>query len=170
MEQVSGLDRLLAPCGGGGLLSGTAIAAKHLAPFPRVIGVEPELADDATRSFRSGTLQYSHHSETIADGTRTPCLGRHTFGFVRQYVDDMVTVSEEAIKEAVRFFFYRMKLVVEPSGAVALAALLSGAVPPGGPHRGHRQRRQRDGATMAAILNGPDGSVETGRNPEKLPR
>jgi threonine dehydratase len=155
-EQTDGLDTLLAPCGGGGLLSGTALAAKHLSPSCRVVGVEPALADDANRSFRTGTIQIAPHAdETIADGVRSPSVGRLPFGFIRQYVDDMATVSEEAIKEAVRFFFYRMKIVVEPSGAVALAGLLSGAIQPRGRVGIIVSGGNVDGATMAAILAGP---------------
>lgn len=128
-KEVGNLDTLLVCCGGGGLLSGCAIATKGMAPDCRVIGIEPEVADDATRSFRTGELQTVHNPPTIADGVRTPYLGRYTFPLVLHYVDDMQTVSEEAIKEAVRFFFYRMKLVVEPSGALGLAALLSNVIP-----------------------------------------
>jgi threonine dehydratase len=128
LQQAPGLDLLLVPCGGGGLLSGSAIAAKALAPQCRVVGIEPELADDATRSFRTGVLHTVHHPPTIADGTRTPSLGTITFPLVRQYVDDMQTVSEDAIKAAVRFLFLRMKLVVEPSGALGIAVLLSGQI------------------------------------------
>jgi threonine dehydratase len=131
IEEVPDLDLLLAPTGGGGLLSGCAVATRHLAPRCRVVGIEPELADDATRSFRTGTLHKVDAPPTIADGLRTPSLGELTFPIVRRCVDDMRTVSEEAIVEAVSFFFYRMKLVVEPSGAVPLAALLRGAVEPG---------------------------------------
>ncbi|MFW5691931.1 MAG: threo-3-hydroxy-L-aspartate ammonia-lyase [Chloroflexota bacterium] len=132
-QDVPDLDVLLVCCGGGGLLSGCAIAAKGLNPDIRVIGIEPELADDATRSFHTGQLVTIHNPPTIADGTRTPSLGpNYTFPLVLHYVDDMLTVSEEAIKAAVRFAFYRMKLVIEPSGALALAALLSGVVVPEG--------------------------------------
>lgn len=126
------LDMLLVPCGGGGLLSGCAIAAKAKAPGCRVIGIEPELADDATRSFHTGKLHRVRNPPTIADGTRTPSLGDVTFPLVLKYVDGMKTVSESAIRKAVRFLFYRMKLVVEPSGALGLAALLSRAVKPEG--------------------------------------
>lgn len=122
------IDTLLVPCGGGGLLSGSAVAAKHLNPGCRVIGIEPELADDATRSFRSGELHTVTNPPTIADGTRTASLGKLTFPLVLEHVDDMQTVSEQAIMEAVEFLFYRMKLVVEPSGALGLAALLSGVI------------------------------------------
>jgi threonine dehydratase len=123
LEEVGSLDLLLVPCGGGGLLSGSALAATGVAGC-RVVGVEPELADDATRSFRSGSLQRVHNPPTIADGLRTPSLGRVTWEIVRERVDDMLTVSEAEIVEAMRFCWTRMKLVVEPSGAVALAALL----------------------------------------------
>ncbi len=122
------LDMLLVCCGGGGLLSGCAIAAKGMNPHTQVIGIEPELADDATRSFHTKTLHTVHNPPTIADGTRTPSLGAITFPLVLRYVDDMQTVTEGAIKEAVRFAFYRLKLVIEPSGALGLAALLSGTV------------------------------------------
>jgi len=125
-QQVNGIDMLFVPCGGGGLLSGCAIAAKGTNPGCRVIGVEPDVADDATRSYLSGTLQTVNNPPTIADGTRTPSLGRITFPLVLKFVDGMNTVSEESIKEAVRVLFYRMKLVVEPSGVLGLAALLSG--------------------------------------------
>ena len=128
-EEIGDLDMLLAPCGGGGLLSGTAISAKGMSPACQVIGIEPELADDATKSFHTKVLHSVKNPPTIADGTRTPSLGKITFPLVLEYVDDMRTVSEEAIIEAVRFLFYRMKLVVEPSGALGLAALLSQAVP-----------------------------------------
>jgi threonine dehydratase len=131
-EELGSLDAVIAPCGGGGLLSGTAVAAKHRNPKCRVIGIEPELGDDATRSFHSKTLQTVKNPQTIADGTRTASLGKYTFPLVLKYVDEFHTVSEESIKEAVRWLFYRMKLVVEPSGALGVAALLSGAVKPSG--------------------------------------
>jgi threo-3-hydroxy-L-aspartate ammonia-lyase len=93
---------LLVCCGGGGLLSGCAIAAKALSPSCRVVGVEPELANDATLSFNTKTLHTIHNPPTIADGTRTPALGELTFPLVLQHVDAMVTVSEEQIKAAAR--------------------------------------------------------------------
>ena len=127
-EELKTLDMLLVPCGGGGLLSGSAVATKGMEPTCRVIGIEPELADDATRSFHTKTLHTVKNPPTIADGTRTPSLGKLTFPLVLEYVDDMRTVTETAIVEAVQFLFYRMKIVVEPSGALGLAALLSGAV------------------------------------------
>jgi threonine dehydratase len=151
-EQTDGLDMLLVPCGGGGLLSGCAIAAKGLNAQCRVIGVEPEVADDATRSFSSGRLQTVKNPPTIADGTRTPSLGKITFPLVLQFVDAMHTVSEEAIKNAVRFLFYRLKLVVEPSGALGLAAMLSGRTPAHGRVGVILSGGNIDGATMRQIL------------------
>jgi threonine dehydratase len=151
---VGELDLLLVPCGGGGLLSGCAIAAKGLNAQCRVIGVEPEAADDATRSFYSGRLQTVHNPPTIADGTRTPSLGKLTFPLVRRFVDAMQTVSEEAIKEAVRVLFYRLKLVVEPSGALGLAALLSGRTQGHGRVGVILSGGNIDGPTMQHILAG----------------
>jgi threonine dehydratase len=127
LEQADPLDALLVPVGGGGLIGGSAVAAKHLCPKCRVIGVEPACGDDATRSFRSKTLHTVENCLSIADGTRTRSLGKLTFPIIRRYVDDFVTVSEEAIMDAVRFLFFRVKMVVEPSGALGVAALLSGA-------------------------------------------
>jgi threonine dehydratase len=127
-NETGPLDLLLVPCGGGGLLSGCALAARGASPGCRVVGVEPALADDATRSFHSGTLQTVHNPPTIADGARTPSLGRLTFPLVREYVHDMVTVSDEALLRAMRFLWERLKLVVEPTGALAAAALLDGRV------------------------------------------
>jgi threonine dehydratase len=124
-DQAGSLDMLLIPCGGGGLLSGSAIAAKGINNTCTVIGVEPELADDACKSFKTKTLHTVKNPATIADGTRTTSLGKITFPLVLEYVDDMVTVSESDIIHAVQFLFSRMKLVVEPSGALGLAALLS---------------------------------------------
>ena len=127
-EEAGPLDLLLVCCGGGGLLSGSALAARALAPGCRVVGVEPELADDATRSFRTGVLQTVSNPQTIADGARTPSLGTLTFPLVRQNVDDMATVSDDDLVRAMRFVWERMKLVVEPTGVLGLAAALSGRV------------------------------------------
>jgi threonine dehydratase len=153
IEAIGQPDLLLVPCGGGGLLSGSAVAAKQLAPACRVIGIEPETADDATRSFHSKTLCSVKTPSTIADGVRTPSLGRLTFPLVLSHVDDMKTVSEAAIMDAVAFLFHRMKLVVEPSGALGLAALLSGAVSPAGRVGVIISGGNIDGATLATILN-----------------
>ena len=128
IEGVGVLDILLVCCGGGGLLSGCAITAKNLLPNCRVIGVEPEQADDATRSFYSKTLQTIHNPNTIADGARTCSLGKLTFPLVLHYVNEMVTVSEDAIIRTMFFLWERLKIVVEPTGALAAAALLEGVV------------------------------------------
>ena len=133
IEEVGELDLLLVCCGGGGLISGCAIATKEFLPNCRVIGVEPALADDATRSFNTGTLQFVNNPDTIADGARSPSLGKITFPLVLKYVDDMVTVSEEAIIRTMFFIWERLKIVVEPTGVLAMAALLEGVVKsPGG--------------------------------------
>ena len=152
-DQVGRLDILLVPCGGGGLLSGSAIAAKHMDPDCRIIGIEPELADDATKSFYTKRLHRVKNPPTIADGTRTPSLGKITFPLILEYVDEMKTVSEAAIIEAVKFLFYRMKLVVEPSGALGLAAILSQTVVPKGRTGIIISGGNIDAATMTMILN-----------------
>lgn len=128
IEEVGSLDLLLVCCGGGGLLSGCAIATKNLLRNCRVVGVEPQNADDATRSFYAKTLQTVHNPNTIADGARTPYLGQYTFPLVLHYVDDMVTVSEEEILRTMYFMWERMKLVIEPTGTLAAAALLEGII------------------------------------------
>ena len=132
LREVPDLDMLVVCCGGGGLLSGCAIAAKGIRPGIQVIGVEPEEGDDATRSFKSGRLHSVEDPDTIADGARTPYLGQITFPLVLKWVDDMVTVPDTALLEAMRFVWERMKLVIEPTGALALAAVLTGAVPVAG--------------------------------------
>jgi threonine dehydratase len=123
-ESVGELDLLLVCCGGGGLLSGCAIAANALSPNCRVVGVESEKGDDATRSFHTKTLQTVHNPDTIADGARTPSLGNYTFPLVMHYVHDMVTVSDPALLQTMFFLWERMKLLVEPTGALAATALL----------------------------------------------
>ena len=128
-RQVEDLDVLLVCCGGGGLLSGCALAARHHAPDCTVIGVEPEAGDDATRSFHSGKLQTVEDPDTVADGARTPYLGDVTFPLVLEHADDMVTVSDAALVRAMHRLWERMKIVVEPTGALGAAALLDGAVP-----------------------------------------
>jgi threonine dehydratase len=127
-SKIKDLDKLLVPCGGGGLLSGSAIATKGLNPDCEVIGIEPKNADDATQSFNTGKLVSQPNPDTIADGTRTASLGNITFPLIQEYVDAMKTVSEQAIMQAVAFHLLRMKIVVEPSGALGLAALLSQAI------------------------------------------
>ncbi len=130
-EEAGPLDLLLVPVGGGGLLSGSALAASVLSPKCRVIGVEPETGDDACRSFRSGRLERADHPDTIADGARTPSLSPLTLALIRRSVADMITASDAELVQAMRFVWERMKLIVEPTGVLGLAPLLSGrlAVP-----------------------------------------
>jgi len=125
MDDVPDLDMVVAPVGGGGLLSGTAIAVQGVSPRTKVIGAEPAAADDAYRSFTSGVLHPSGNPRTIADGLRTS-LGPNTFPIVRSCVAQIVTVSEEAIVTAMKLLWERMKIVIEPSGAVPLAAIMEG--------------------------------------------
>ena len=113
----------MAPVGGGGLLSGTSIAVKGINPKVKVIAVEPKNADDAYRSFKSGYLIPSENPNTIADGLLTS-LADLTFKIISEKVDDIVTVSEKAIIEAMRLVWERMKIIIEPSSAVPLAAML----------------------------------------------
>ncbi|CAM9728705.1 unnamed protein product [Phaeothamnion confervicola] len=126
IEEVGPLDYLLVCCGGGGLLSGCAIAAHALSPGCKSIGVEPELGDDATRSFRTRTLQSCHNPETIADGARTHSMGKVTFPLVMHYVSDMMTMNDAELLRTMFWMWERMKIVVEPTGALAAAALLEG--------------------------------------------
>jgi len=129
IEEAGPLDFLIVPCGGGGLLSGSAIAARALAPHCRVIGVEPAGGDDATRSFRTKRLQTVHHPQTVADGARTPSLGSLTFPLVLEYVHDMTTVEDPALLETMLLLWERLKVVVEPTGALGAAAALAGTLP-----------------------------------------
>ena len=152
-DQAGPLDMLLTPCGGGGLLSGCAIASKGVNPGCTVIGVEPKLADDATKSFKTKTLHTVKNPDTIADGTRTSSLGKITFPLVLEYVDDMITVSERNIISAVQFLFFRMKLVVEPSGVLGLAALLSKKINPEKKTGIILSGGNIDAKTMVMILN-----------------
>jgi threonine dehydratase len=123
IEQVPDMDTIMVPVGGGGLLSGTALATRYLAPEIRVMAAEPELADDACQSFQTGKLVAAGPPRTIADGLLTS-LGEITFPVILEHVDGIVTVSEENIIAAMRSIWERMKIVVEPSGAVPLAAVL----------------------------------------------
>jgi threo-3-hydroxy-L-aspartate ammonia-lyase len=129
LQETGPLDTLFVPCGGGGLLSGSAIAARGLAPDCRVIGVEPAAGDDATRSFHSGTLHTVHNPDTIADGARTPSLGQYTFPLVREYVSDMLAVSDEDLVRTMQFVWTRLKLIVEPTGVLGLAAIFNRRYP-----------------------------------------
>lgn len=127
LEQMPDLDVVMTPVGGGGLLSGTAVAVSSTRPEVRVIGAEPAKADDTYRSFRAGHIIPVGTPDTIADGLRTT-VGELTFPIIARHVEDIVRVSEEAIVEAMRLTWQRTKLVIEPSAAVPLAALLEGHV------------------------------------------
>jgi threonine dehydratase len=127
LEEVPDLDVVVAPVGGGGLLSGTAVAVRALSPRTSVLGAEPEAADDAYRSFHTGTLVPAGNPKTIADGLRTS-LGILTFPIIRSHVTDIVRATEPGIVRAMRLLWERMKLVIEPSGAVPLAAILEGSL------------------------------------------
>ena len=122
LEDITDFDVIMCPVGGGGLLSGTAIAAKSMRPQIKVIAVEPENADDAAQSFRAGRRLVTEKKFTIADGLRTN-IGEPNFAIIQQYVDDIVTVSEEAIVSAMRTIWETMKIVIEPSAAVPYAAI-----------------------------------------------
>jgi len=128
-QEVGELDYLFVPCGGGGLLSGSAIAAKSLSPGCQVIGVEPAAGDDATRSFHDGTLHTVHNPDTIADGARTPSLGDLTFPIIREYVDHMMTVSDDDLIRTMLFVWTRLKMIVEPTGVLGLAAVFNRRYP-----------------------------------------
>jgi threonine dehydratase len=127
LEDIPNLDVIMCPVGGGGLLSGTAIAAKSMRPQIKVIAVEPENADDAAQSFRAGRRLVTEKKFTIADGLRTN-VGQPNFVIIQQYVDDVVTVSEEAIISALRTIWETMKIVIEPSAAVPYAAIREGKI------------------------------------------
>jgi threonine dehydratase len=124
IEHAGALDYLFVCTGGAGLLSGCAVAATHLVPGIRVIGVEPEAGDDAARSFRDKKLHRVDNPQTIADGARTSSMGALTFPLVLRHVSDIMTVSDAELVEAMRFLWERMKLVVEPTGALAAAGVI----------------------------------------------
>ena len=128
LEDVGALDYLFVCCGGAGLLSGCAIAANHLSPGTKVIGVEPAAGDDAARSFKSKQLVHIEVPQTIADGARTQSLGALTFPLVLRHVNDIITVTDAELVAAMRILWERMKLVVEPTGALATAGVLKGAI------------------------------------------
>jgi len=130
LEQVPDLDALVVPVGGGGLLSGSSIAAKHLRPEIRIFGVEPADGNDTYLSFAAGKRVEIPAPQTIADGLRSQMPGKLTFPILRRNVEQIVLVSEDEIRATVRFLLLRMKILVEPSGAVSAAALLFKKLPP----------------------------------------
>lgn len=153
-DEVGELDLLFAPVGGGGLLSGSALAAAAKSPGCRVVGVEPETAADANRSWREGTIYtLSKVPQTIADGLRTRFIGEHNLPLMRRYVHDMTTVSEAEIMETLQFVWQRMKMIIEPSSAVALAPLYCG-------------KYEGTGRRVGVIISG--GNVEIPAVAEKM--
>ncbi len=124
IEDVPDLEAIIAPIGGGGLMSGTALVTRYLLPGAKVYGAEPKAVDDAWRSMQSGKIEINLTTDTIADGLRTN-LGEKTFDIIKNQVDDIFTVSEEAIVSAMRLVWERMKIIIEPSCAVPLAAVLT---------------------------------------------
>ncbi len=128
-EEAGALDYLFVPLGGGGLLSGSALAARALSPGCQVLGVEPEAGNDGQQSFRAGRIVHIPTPQTIADGAQTQHLGQHTFGVIRRDVDDVLTASDAQLVQAMRFFAERMKMVVEPTGCLGFAAACHAGVP-----------------------------------------
>ena len=127
-EEIGPLDRLFVCLGGGGLLSGSALAARALSPECRVYGVEPAAGNDGQLSFRQGAIVRIEVPQTIADGAQTQALGRHTFPIIRRDVTDILTVSDAELLESMRFFADRMKIVVEPTGCLGFAAVRAAGV------------------------------------------
>ena len=148
-EDIPSIDTVVTPVGGGGLLSGTALAVSAFSPDTQIIGAEPEKADDAYRSLHAGRIIPANNPVTIADGLRTS-LGSLTFPIIRKHVKDILTVSEEDIISAMRLIWERMKIVVEPSAAVPLGALLT-------------RERQFSGKRIGIILSG--GNMDLGSVP-----
>ncbi len=148
IEDAGGLDVLVVPVGGGGLISGSAVAGTGLRPGLRVVGVEPEAGDDTVRSLAAGRRVRVEVGATIADGMQIPMPGRLTFPVVSALVESVVTVGDAQIAEAMRFCFERMRIVVEPSGAAALAALLAGRI-------------DVQGLRVGVVISG--GNVDVGR-------
>jgi threo-3-hydroxy-L-aspartate ammonia-lyase len=147
-EEVDDLEAVLVPCGGGGLLSGVATAIRARHPGTRIVGVEPQASDDVARSLRAGERVAIEVRPTIADGQQLRTPGERTWEVIRALVDDVVTVSDAEILAAMRLLFERVKVVAEPSGASALAALLAGRLAP------------RDG-TIGVVISG--GNVDAAR-------
>jgi threonine dehydratase len=156
LEEIPNLDAILTPVSGGGLLSGTSVAAKSMRPQIKVYGCEPELADDAFRSLQTGILQSQESSATIADGLRAS-LSPRTFAIIRKNVDGIVTVSEEEIISAAQLVWERMKIIVEPSSSVPLAPLMR----PGGVKSLALKASNGSPARIGIIFSG--GNVELPR-------
>ncbi|KQT11166.1 threo-3-hydroxy-L-aspartate ammonia-lyase [Ramlibacter sp. Leaf400] len=150
VQDVGALDALIVCAGGGGFLSGCAVAARHLLPGIRLFGAEPERGDDMRQSLRAGRIVSIDVPRTICDGQQTQAVGRHTFEVIQALVEDVLTVPDPVVVEAMRFAFERLKVVLEPSGACALAALM---------HHGERFRGLRVGVTLSGGNIGTDRFV-----------
>ena len=148
LEEVGELDHLFVCLGGGGLLSGSALAARALSPRCKIYGVEPEAGNDGQQSFRSGKIVHIPTPQTIADGAQTQHLGEYTFGVIRRDVDDVLTATDAQLVQAMRFFAERMKMVVEPTGCLGFAAAC---------HAGVALAGQRVGVLISG------GNVDLGR-------
>lgn len=153
LEDAGPLDALFVPLGGGGLLSGCALAARALAPGCKVFGVEPEAGNDGQRSLREGRIVHIDTPQTLADGAQTQHLGNYTFAIIQNKVDDILTASDAELVEAMRFFAERMKLVVEPTGCLAFAAA-------------RRVASQWQGRRVGVVLSG--GNVDLARYAQLL--
>jgi len=152
-EEVGQLDTLFVCLGGGGLLSGSALSTRALSPATKLYGVEPEAGNDGQQSFRSGSIVHIDTPKTIADGAQTQHLGNLTFPIIRRDVDDILTVSDEQLRAEMRFFAARMKLVVEPTGCLGLAAARA-------------MKDQLQGQRVGIIISG--GNVDVARYAELL--
>jgi threonine dehydratase len=148
IQEVGPLDVLLVPCGGGGLLSGSALAVRALAPQCKLYGVEPEAGNDGQQSLRKGEIVHIATPNTIADGAQTQHLGRFTFEVIRRDVDDILTATDPQLVEAMKFFAERMKIVVEPTGCLGFAAACHAGLP-------------LEGKRVGVILSG--GNVDLAR-------
>lgn len=122
IEEVGKLDMLFVPLGGGGLLSGSTLSARALSPNCQIFGVEPQAGNDGQQSFRKGEIVYIDTPKTIADGAQTQHLGDYTFDIIKKYVDDILTATDDELISAMQFYAQRMKMVVEPTGCLSLAA------------------------------------------------
>jgi threonine dehydratase len=152
-EEVGRLDVVFAPLGGGGLLGGTALSTRALSPSAKLFGVEPEAGNDGQQSFRSGSIVHIETPKTIADGAQTQHLGNLTFPIIKRDVDDILTASDEQLRAEMRFFAERMKMVVEPTGALGLAAARA-------------MKAQLQGKRVGIIISG--GNVDIARYAELL--
>jgi threo-3-hydroxy-L-aspartate ammonia-lyase len=147
IEEVGALDAIFVCLGGGGLLSGSALAARELAPECKIYGVEPETGNDGQRSFRNGSIVHINTPSTIADGAQTQHLGEYTFAIIRRDVDDVLTVSDAQLVECMRFFASRMKIVAEPTACLGYAAALE-------------RRAQLRGQRVGVLISGGNVDIE----------